>query len=288
MTTAHDTFMQWQRTGFVSPMKVGDARETLHHAAQLLALIGASYLPVRPDDSHTSMHWLDEAQSLATELVDAARPFRVGLRVHDLTLLFLDASGREAGVFPLAERTRAEGIAWLRARIGESGRDPAAMHTSLHFSIASHPTDSGAPFVRHGDGALEELSRWYRNAHTVLEARRVQSPAASNVRCWPHHFDIATLVTLSNGPPETIGIGMSPGDPEIPEPYFYVSPNPPPTDGAADIAIGNWHVSDWFGGLLTASAIVAVPSALDQQSMVTRFFDGAFNALVRSPKETPP
>ena len=288
MTITHDTLVQWQRTGFVSPTKLADARETLHHAAQLLALVGASYIPARADDSHTSMQWRDDVLSLATEIVEAPRPFRVGLRVHDLTLLFLYASGREAAVFPLAERTRAEAIAWLRARIGDAGRDPAAMRTSLHFSITSHPTDAGAPFVRHKEGAFEELSRWYRNAHALLEARRMQSPAAGDVRCWPHHFDIATLVKLSNDALETIGIGMSPGDVGIPEPYFYVSPYPRPTFHVADLAVGKWHSSDWFGALLTASAIVARPSAQEQLSMVARFIDAAFNALVRHWKETTP
>src|SRR6266516_1815408 len=91
--------VHWQQLGSVSPTKLSEARATLHYAAQLLALVGASYLPARADDSHTSMAWLDDVQALATEIVEAARPFRVGLRLSDLTLLFLDASRREAGVF---------------------------------------------------------------------------------------------------------------------------------------------------------------------------------------------
>ena len=108
--------LRWHRLGAIAPTALGEARETLHHAAQLLALVGASYIPPRADDSHTSMTWLDERGALATELVDAARPFRVGLRVSDLTILLLDAANGETAVFPLAQRTRDESIAWLRAQ----------------------------------------------------------------------------------------------------------------------------------------------------------------------------
>jgi hypothetical protein len=271
--------MKWERVGGVSPQALVDARETAHHAAQLLALVGASYIPARPDDSHTSMTWLDGASALATEIVDAARPFRAGLRLADLTLLFLDASGREAAVFPLPERTRNEAIAWLRARIGDAGRDPAGMHTALHFSIAAHPTDFGAPFVRRTDGSLQELALWYADAHIVLETRRVQVPGAAEVRCWPHHFDIATLISRSSGPFQTIGIGMSPGDASFGEPYFYVGPSPRPTRDVAALTVGHWHTTDWWGAVLTASEIVAQTSGPEQLALVNRFIDGALEAL---------
>ncbi|HEY2375627.1 MAG TPA: hypothetical protein VGH98_06590 [Gemmatimonadaceae bacterium] len=277
--------IEWERVGTVSPKSLGDARETAHHAALLLALVGASYIPSRSDDSHTSMTWLVSADALETEIVDAPRPFRVGLRMADLTLLFLDAFGDDTAILPLVERTRKDAIAWLRARIGDAGRDPAALHTSLHFSIAPHSTDSGGHFVRQRE-AVEELARWYRNAHTLLEGRRAQTPGASDVRCWPHHFDIATLVSCSGGPLQTIGIGMSPGDTSYAEPYFYVGPSPRPTFAVAPLGIGHWHTADWFGAVLTASEIVAKASATEQVELVNRFADDSLAALGTHPKET--
>ena len=270
--------MEWERLGRISPKALIDARETAHHAAQLLALAGASYIPARADDSHTSMTWLDDKSALATEIVDAVRPFRVGLRIADVTLLFLDSGDREAAVFPLVERTRNDAIAWLRVRIGDAGLDPTRLRTSLHFSIAPHPTDSGAAFVRQGE-ALEELARWYRNASAVLEARRARTAGAGEVRCWPHHFDIATLITCSSGPFQSIGIGMSPGDTSYQEPYFYVGPSPRPAFDVAALVIGHWHTTEWWGAVLTGSDIVAKSTASEQLALVDQFVDGAFNGL---------
>lgn len=270
----------WHQLESVAPTDLGDARETLHHAAQLLALVGASYIPPRPDDSHTSMKWLDERGALVTDLVDAARPFRVGLRLSDLTILVLDASNDETAFLPLAERTRDQAIAWLRARIGDTGRDPSSLRTALHFSIADHSTDHGAPFVR--QPALEELSRWFENANALLTKRRAHTPNAGDVRCWPHHFDIATLVSRPGGVLHTIGIGMSPGDGSYGEPYFYVAPDPRPATPPSRLTVGHWHTRDWWAAVLTASEIVGLPDAADQASLVTRFIDEALAALLSS------
>ncbi len=51
-------------------------------------------------------------------------------------------------------------------------------------------------------------------------------PDPSAVRCWPHHFNIATYVFLETGNPETargVGVGMSPGDEGYGERYFYIN-----------------------------------------------------------------
>jgi hypothetical protein len=82
------------------------------------------------------------------------------------------------------------------------------------------------------------MARWFEAANDILEELKSRladigsGPGA--VRCWPHHFDIATLLSLGRGDPEraaAIGIGMSPGDAYYPQPHFYISPWPaPPAD----------------------------------------------------------
>src|SRR5262249_62334200 len=82
---------------------------------------------------------------------------------------------------------------------------------------------------------LAELVAWFGNAGLSLGSIQRQmigrKLAASPVRCWPHHFDIATLTTLparNAGATGYVGAGLSPGDEYYDEPYFYVSvyPNP--------------------------------------------------------------
>ena len=286
MTRSARTFSGWRGLGAVAPTALVAARETAHHAAQLLALTGASLVPARSDDSHTSMSWLDDHAALATQLVDAPRPFRIALRLHDVTLLALDARGLATAAFPLGGQTRAASLAWLRSRITAAGRDAAALRSSLHYTIAPNPTDDGAPFALPDDGALPELARWYASASAVLEDVAATTAGASPVACWPHHFDIATLITLPpGGTLRTIGVGMSPGDGSYAEPYYYVGPYPHPTSRPAALSVGRWHTEGWWGGALRASEIVGAGDAAAQAALVRRFIGEGIAALVALPAE---
>ena len=268
------------RLGAVSPQSLVAARETAHHAAQLLALVGASFIDARPDDGHTSMSWGHEHQALITQPVNAPSPFRVALRIADLTLLVLDDAGAGA-LLSLPGQTRAAALEWLRHEIAARGRDPVRLRSSLHFSIEPHPTDRDGAFEHSTDGAFDELGRWYDGAAAVLEAVRRDVAGAGPVLCWPHHFDIATLITRPAGTAlTTIGVGMSPGDGSYAEPYYYVGPYPSPTSTPSPLAVGHWHTIGWWGGVLLGSEVVVVREARAQVALVRRFLDGAMNALI--------
>jgi hypothetical protein len=272
----------WQLLGSVAPTALVEARETLHHAAQLLALAGASFIEPRSDDSHTSMSWRDARSALATQPLLAPEPFRFELGVADLTLAVVDeASGDVGSSFTLDGARKSDALHWMRTELTRGGLDGHRLRTTLHFTIATHPTEDGAPFSTPGDESLAELARWYANASLILEERRAMIPAADPVRCWPHHFDIATLVRPS-GPTslQTIGIGLSPGDESYGEPYYYVGPYPAPAAPPRGLTIGQWHTSSWWGAVLTGSSIVRTSDAHGQRDLVRRFVSGAVDALL--------
>ena len=274
----------WLALGSVDPAALVHSRETLHHAAQLLALAGASYLPAQEDDSHTSMSWLEATGALATQPLAAAAPFRFALRVRELALMVVDGlSGDESAVFILQGQTRSDALAWMRREAGRHGLDGNRLLSRLHFAIAPHPTDEGQPFDHASDGTLDELASWYANASLILENTRRRIDGAEPVRCWPHHFDIATLVRLPRvGALRTIGIGLSPGDDGCPEPYYYVSPDPMPQMRPRPLSIGSWHTEGWWGGALVGSEIVKHRASGEQAGLVTRFIQDAIERLLET------
>ena len=264
--------------------KLVEARETLHHAAQLLALVGASFIEPRGDDSHTSMSWLDPLRALVTEPVPAREPFRIGLCLARLTLVdFEDGSAEEKASFPLTRRRRADALDWLRERVEAAGLEPARLHSALHFSIAKHPTDTDGTFELTDDGSFDELARRYAQANQLLGEWRLMIAGAGPVRCWPHHFDIATLVRLpAGGRFETIGVGLSPGDASFAEPYYYVGPSAVPTVMPRPLTVGYWHTDGWWGGALTASEIVRRAAGDDDRPVIRRFIHDATAGLLES------
>ena len=249
---------------------LSNARIQLHQAAQLAAAFGISYLPKKSDDSHTNLEWIERDSTLASSARDGRR---IALRVPDLRLLIGSSS------LPLNGRTISGAAQWIRQTLDSLGMEGSQYTLACHYEIPSHPVESGRTFdARQED--LEQLALWYSNAAAQFEMIRSNDSRASNVRCWPHHFDIATLITPSKG--KSIGVGMEPGDKYYDEPYFYVNMNPlPPADSLADSLEGGgvWHTKEWVGAVLPGSRLTENRHA--QQLQVERFLQSAIDTAKR-------
>jgi hypothetical protein len=235
---------------------LADARLQLHHAAQLVTATGISYLPAQPDDSHTNLEWIDDIRALAGHVIPAAQPFRAAVQPADLSLSILDEDDKIVGSTLLNGLTMDAARDWLSARVAERGGDGDRLTLKRHYEIPKHALDDGGTFDAKNAAALAQLDAWYDAAHRALEDVRGANAGASDVRCWPHHFDIATLIELGGG--RTIGVGMEPGDQYFDEPYFYVnmSPSPKPEAGKAPLGGGGtWHTQDWVGAVLPGSRV---------------------------------
>ncbi len=248
----------WMTTGVVSPPALVAARLQLHHAAQLVVAAGISYLPAQPDDSHTNLEWLLGPGALAGHAlgVGATSPIRFAIRVSDLSLLTLGATDEVRDSMSLLGRAVAIGDLWMRDALGAAGFDPDRLTQRKHYAIPHHPVADGAPFDAPLDH-LAELSRYFHDAWLLTSRIASERKEASAPRCWPHHFDLATLLTLPaalDGARRTIGVGVSPGDGYYAEPYVYIGPFPyPPKEKLGALPSGRWHTTEWTGAVLTAS-----------------------------------
>ncbi|MBX2797052.1 MAG: hypothetical protein KTR31_05275 [Myxococcales bacterium] len=231
-----------------------EARNAAHHAAQVVSALGATHLPPDPDTEHSNLGWDARLEALVGR---PAAGLAAGLRLRDLTWFLL--RGQEI----LAERgatgsTLAEGLQWLREAATAAGATDKPL-APMGFELPDHPVIHGAPFPEVDPEQLVALARWFSVAHTALREVAVSEPNATEVRCWPHHFDIATLIRLEPeaADPEkakSVGAGMTPGDAGIPEAYFYVTPWPYPAERQEpQLSVGHWHTQGWFGAVLTAS-----------------------------------
>lgn len=252
-----------------------DARLQVHHAAQLATAMGISYLPRRSDDSHTNLEWLSAVGVLASQVVPGDPPFRIGVRVADLTLCMLSGGDRLLGTIPLHGRTIDDAAAWIRERIADSGADASRFTLSRHYKIPRHAVDDGEAFDVSDRAPFEQLAAWFELAASTLGRIR-GAHQGSDIRCWPHHFDIATLITVAPG--RTVGVGLEPGDVYYDEPYFYGNMSPTPGIDALTAALGGggfWHTHEWVGAVLPASRI-GDASRLREQ--VDAFLDSAVDA----------
>jgi hypothetical protein len=253
----------WQRTGPVS-RTLSDTRVQLHWAAQAAAGIGRTLVLARPDDSHTSFRWDPASGTLLQECTDGTSG---GLHIGSFSLITM-RDGALVEELPLQGRTLDEGFAFFERIFGMRLRRP-------DVRLPHHAVSSGAAFDVDIED-LAELARHYSNAAliccTVFDSDQP-------VRCWPHHFDIAALLTLDGNGDEarSIGVGLSPGDGSYAEPYYYVNGWPrPDASRLPALPSGHWHTTDWTGAVLTATTIA---EASDQEKATRAFVAEAVNAL---------
>jgi hypothetical protein len=256
--------------------RLADARRQLHWAAQAASSVGKRLLEHQPDFGEQSFRWIEEARVLAQGTVAGPQPFRSALRPSPPTLLLLDGDGRPLRELPLDGRTLKEAFRWLEEEIASLLGRPVDPPLDRSADIEAHPTGSGAPFSAADAGAFAELAGWFGTAHRLLSAVAGKNPGASPVRCWPHHFDIATLIPLDGEPSHaetahSIGAGLSPGDAKRPLPYLYVTPWPyPSTEKLPKLeGGGTWNTEGWVGAILDAATIT------DGAGDPERFLDSA-------------
>lgn len=268
-------FAAWRPVGAIDPRELVEARNQAHHAMQIPGLAAIAFVPFREDYSHINFGWVDALSAfISHDIPTASGAAQVGLRLADLTLLIL-IDGTVKHFYPLHGRTHSEATQWLLAEAGKLGLSVDKYPDHSPSDIPDHPVASGAPYdTETHAAAMAEFCNYYGNADLALKAVRQSylniEPGPNPVRMWPHHFDIAVLVTLEDKDPEVakaFGFGFEPGDPSCEQPYFYTYPWPrsqrpetlPPLSG-----LGRWTPpGTWLGTLLEGTELCQVPA--DQQ-----------------------
>jgi hypothetical protein len=276
---------RWRELKGVDRTALGEARLQAHYAVQWLARAARGYVTPRPDDSHTNLGWDNALAGLATHALPQGTV--LGLNISDLTLILRDgppAAGSQT--VSLAGRSDPEVRQWLGRQLGAKGLDASALDAPSPYPMPEHPIGRGAPYGATGLAtALAELVAWFANADLVLGGTRhgilARGIDAPPVRCWPHHFDLDSLIPLgSPAGARTVGVGFCPGDEYYDRPYFYVSCYPPPDVAVLPALppIGHWHTHHFTAAVTTADRIVETG---DQQAATQAFLDAATDILMR-------
>jgi len=272
--------VSWEPLGNPTPRELTEARVLLHHAAQLLAAVGRALVPPRADDGHTSFEW--DAGAFVGQEVPGSPPWHAALRPSDLSLAVVTA-GAEAEQLALAGRTPDEALAWLAAVARARGTPADRLTLATPYALPEHAVASGGAFPSGEVGSLVELGRWFAAGDSLLRAVAAGWPGAAPVRVWPHHFDVGSVLPLGGKSGEeapSIGVGLSPGDEGIPEPYLYVTLWPAvPAETLPPLPVGSWHREGWLGALLTGSEIVAAGDGAAQVALARAFASEALDAL---------
>jgi hypothetical protein len=266
--------VDWTTLGGKAPTALVKARTVAHHAMQWPSKAARANLEAQPDDSHSSLTW-DSARGaiFSRPLPTGDASVRVGLRLSGLALIVMRGN-LVLDTYELAGRRDSMVGVWLDSALRALGLK-AATEVTLPYTIPSHPVARGSAYSFSGESeSFGELVGWFDAAADLLDEVKTDA-----VRCWPHHFDMATVIALD--PPgaenaRSIGIGVSPGDHYYPQPYVYVSSYPQPKGATLPpLALGHWHTEGFTGAVALAESILTLE---DRRAGVLAFVRAAYDA----------
>lgn len=269
---------KWQKLTNFNIEELAETRKQIHQAVQLAALTGRAFLPKIDDDHFASLLWLEDKNLLAGQSWGKDK-IKTAINFENFTLCFLNTDNNIVGSFTLDGKTFSEAFDWLKEQVNLLGEDAEKLSLELPYEIPVYPTAGGSPFQFTNEKLFNELGKYFASANLVLEYVVKNNKEVSPIACWPHHFDIATLIVLdnSNNNYKSIGVGLSPGDDNYNEPYFYITPWPYPKTYEVTLPVlpsgGFWHTKGWVGAILTASDILKYDSSEDQHSAVQKFIN---------------
>lgn len=256
------TATRWDQALILAPDRLADTTLELHWATQIIASAGQTFAEPRDDDSHRAMTWNADLGAFVGADFAGTYPFRLALRPADLALVLLDRSDGALSVFELPGRTRQEAHEWLAVGMATYRGGAPPVIEQPEYDMPEHPVGTDAPFSKDRGKELRALSALYTSAASTLQDLFGNLDRASEIRCWPHHFDIATLLTLDDSGEEerkTIGVGLAPMGGGYETWYLYVTPWPSPeAERLPDLGPdGRWHTDGWTGAVLHGADVMA-------------------------------
>jgi len=252
----------WKKLGKRKPGSLVHSRHQLHQAIQLVAAVGRNYHLPEKGDPFGSLEWLPDINGLAGQEVDTSSgKIKCALNFDSFNLQFL-INGIPEQSIPLNGKLDQAILQEMQNSLDSLGLNGSKLDLNKPYKIPEYKIGLSEAYASNAK-EFKELAKYFGNANEVFKDLAANLEGTSEVKCWPHHFDIAMVITLTDtGDPEassSIGVGLSPGDESYQEPYFYITPWPYPDlniPWMAEITVGHWHTEGFVAAVLTGTTLL--------------------------------
>ena len=255
-------------------------RDALHTYARILGKVRQSLTPPQSHWWHTSLRVVDDGLTTTEmpgdEETDGTVELKLDLINQRITAQTnhnqrwaMPLSGQHARL--LADSLLVTLVQW--DIYPEVDRSVCATESTGPYDPAAAST-----FLQ----ALTSIHAVFQDLKSSLNGR------TSPVQLWSHHFDLSLVWFSGNLVPgvdpaneeyadEQMAFGFSTGDEAIPEPYFYVTAYPWPTEitEAALPEPAQWYTQSWKGALLRYGDVAA---AADPAGLLMAYLTAAHAA----------
>ena len=143
------------------------AREHMHEAIQLVALVGRGFLPDSKEDDNATLEWLPDFEVFAGHWVGDHKKFRAALDLEDLRYFILDQAHNEYASINLAGKSQFEAFNWIRLKFFELRFKISVLSQKLPYVIPEFKYNYFK--TDYSTSAYKTLSELFGNAHMVLQ-----------------------------------------------------------------------------------------------------------------------
>ncbi|MDH7447766.1 hypothetical protein [Aquimarina sp. 2201CG14-23] len=228
----------------------------IHIAAQYLAAAGISFLPKKDDDSHTNLGFNSEKGYLETWPLND-QGCKITFDYLNFALHWVANSTVRLSIL-LDGKTHQEVVSWMESLATTLGLKNPFVY-KLHYDLPYDPITNDFVFRKPSDDVLQELLEQRILAQHVLEKTISSSSLTSDIRIWPHHFDIGAFSSLKNKEGVAIGLGMAIPDTIHNDYYFYISGykghDGIDTTGFNKLTLGSWSNEGFKGATLPIKGV---------------------------------
>ena len=270
----------WEPLSFTNFNELAETSNTVHQAAQFIAMAGKHFVSEKPDDSHTTAIWHPNKKWLVGQKIKTSdKSIRLVLDYNEFALLIIDDDLISYHRKELAGLTKNEVFLWLSLALHDAGLDTSSFNDKMQYEIPDHLVDHNGVFSIDNPECLSELARYRSNGHLVLTQLAVAFSSSNPVYIWPHHFDEGCYVPFQFENSEAISslsFGLAMPDVYYNNPYFYVTTWKKKGDNISKLPElpppGKWHTHEWKGQVLEAKNLVEL-SSKDQLETTLEFME---------------
>lgn len=252
-------------------------RGQLHQALQFIGAAGETYIEPQSDHSHSSTIWLNEHTALASYNLAKNDLLQIALDVKNLEIVFLNDGNQYGESILLDGKKRIEIETQIKAALQQFKLDPG-IYSAESDAESPYSPKNNEKFKIDVREHFDKAAAMLKIADDLLKEIKNSNSQALEVRCWPHHFDIATLISVeADDDPEkakSIGVGFLLGDESYDQPYFYVALWPHAQikkSALRKLQAGHWHTENWIGSILTSIDISRFDSTEKQLEIIRKF-----------------
>jgi hypothetical protein len=265
---------------------MADTFRLVHQACQFIAITAKSVFPPRFDDSHTSFFWDFKSNHFVSEWMNFERTFRLEVDPVMLRINLVNYGGGELSSIKMVGRTRREVYSQLRQTLISAGIEVEQFATDMHYDLPMHSVFKGGKYLIINKELNQEIVKYYANAYLILNLLKGRLPAADEIRCWPHQFDITfdNKIFNTNSLSYTVlTAGFSPSDGILEKPFFYVGLKNIEGNTIAKkekLTLGKWLTGDLVGTYLCISSLLCFQKSEEQVDILLHFLNESLDRFL--------